>query len=203
MRLGIIAAQDEEMKYLEDLIIHSSKELDYEIVHLTVSGVGMLNAMYATTKLLQPPYMCDMILNIGVVAGRGDLRVGDIVSIDRVYNADFDLSVFGHEKYYMPKVGNSILSSKHVIGLQPFTCFSTSRFSGGNIDTDIKDYVVDMEYYGIAYACAVAHIPFASIKIVSDTDLVDNHLQYESNLEECSKRLATHLYENLLVPYHI
>lgn len=187
-KIGIIAAQEEEIAPLRDRL-GISPSLS-KILFLEVSGVGMLNSMLSAHKLIKQDYV-DMILNIGVSAGRGDLHIGDFVSVNRVYNGDFDISVFDHEKYYMPSAGNYL--DVYPIGrgdIRPLPCFSISKFLQGNIDTPIKDYVVDMEYYSIAYTGKKFHIPTYSIKCISDTDTEHSAQEYESTLSACSEALA-------------
>ena len=193
-RIGIIVALEEEHFHLKKCVgLLGIKGFPYTIC-LVKSGVGMINAMHTAQDMISQDRL-ELILNVGVVAGRGDLRVGEIISVDKVYNGDFNLSIFGHDKYYMPEVGNYIEVPKHGMktSLRSLPCFSVSKFEGGNLDTNEENYVVDMEYYGIAYACKQSNIPTCSIKIVSDTVLQDNHIEYVNNLDRCSEILAGYI----------
>lgn len=204
-KLGIIVAQEEEASPLTELLSRLGNRVKettaYDEICLCISGVGKLNAMHAAYSLIHNQNV-DIILNIGVSAGRGSLRVGDIVLVDRVYDGDFDISIFDHPKYYVPSVGD-YLNSKvegREVSVKTLPCFTVSKFLEGYIDTPIEDYVVDMEYYGIAYAGYRENIPTYSVKCISDTLLSNNDEEYEDNLDRCSAVLASFILNAILVP---
>lgn len=199
----IIVAQEEESDYLINLLnlsaISISENTNLDIHLCPASGVGMLNAAYAT-YCMQDKFKLDTVINVGVAAGRGSLAVGDLVYVDKVYNGDFDISVFNHDKYYMPEIGDYISSRfNRNLAITNAPCFSVSKFCGGDVDTSIRDYVIDMEYYGIAYMCKKLDIPhYCAIKCVSDTTHHDNNKEYEENLRYCSIRMAHYIVDYLL-----
>ena len=204
MKVGIIVAQIEEartiIERLDLLRVGERLYVNEKIkVYLIISGVGQLNAMSATYTLIE---VCrvDQIINLGVVAGRGNLHVYDKVVVTETYNGDFDVSVFNHKKYYMPEVGDYIPPLCNVENeFLRCPCFSISRFLEGSIDTEIDTYVVDMEYYGVAYLCYKYGIPSISLKVVSDTSEEHARSDYESNLEYCSELLAEMVIDSGLV----
>lgn len=200
-KIGIIIAQQEEANPLLERISELSErgELFSVPVLVALSGVGKLNAMDTAYNLVLQ-HNVDILLNIGVSAGRGDLDIGELVLVNQVYDGDFDISVFNHPKYYVPEVGDYIDTSiddpnDHI---RTLPCFTISKFLEGDIDTDIKDYVVDMEYYGIAYAGKKLGIPTYSLKAISDNNKDTACSDYEKNLDMCSKKLADYIIEHLV-----
>lgn len=206
MSIGLVVSQLEEAApIIESLNLKKVSTNVYSSsgVSLTVSGVGKLNAALATEHLLGD-HDIKAVINVGVSAGRGDVKVRDIIYVDRVYDGDFDIRVFDHPKFYVPEVGNYINTppiealirgKKSTDILLP--CFSVSYFLQEEIDTRISDYLVDMEYYGVAFACYRNRIPSFAIKVVGDIT-ADAVNEYTSNLEECCKILADYIKEHIV-----
>lgn len=197
--LGILIAQNEEFDPLVKRLheIQKIKGARYMLpgykLFVARSGVGMTNSMVMASSLIND-YHVDHIMNIGVASARGPLSIGDIVGVSNSYNGDFDISVFNHNKYYVPEVGEYIDVSKQGIssiqGMHCFPCFSVSKFNGEDMDTKLHTYLIDMEFYGVAHMCKCYNIPCSSIKIVSDKGKESNHRVYESSLSECCDKLA-------------
>lgn len=200
LKYGIIAAQLEEaiptikelnLRRLSDTIYMST---DNSIV-LVISGVSMLNA-YSSTICLLSNLDVDYVINIGVVAGRGDLSVGDVVTVDRAYNGDMNLTVFGYPMFSVPGIGDYLQSVYETepfdLGIPAVDCFSVSYFSDSSIS--IGNHIVDMEYYGILLACNQWRVPCYAIKCVSDTlEAEDSAEDYNSNLDSSSLKLVDHI----------
>lgn len=197
--IGIIAAQIEEaLPLIERLRMNQESPRLYTKNNLVlcISGVGKLNAASAT-YFLYSVYKVNTVINIGVSAGRGDIHIGEIISVGSVYDGDFDISIFDHPKYYVPGIGDYILMQGRD-PIRKLPCFSISQFLQGDIDTTIPDYIVDMEYYGIAHAALSLGIGSESIKIISDTDKEKSDVEYEENLHNCSSKLAEFLCSTLV-----
>lgn len=196
-KYGIIAAQLEEaIPTIKDLYLKRLSDTIYlnedKGIILMISGVSMLNAYSSTVSLLST-FNLDYVVNIGVVAGRGELSVGDVVTVDRAYNGDMDLTGFGHSLYSVPGIGDYLESIYETEALDleipAVDCFSVSYFSDSSIA--IGDYVVDMEYYGILLACNQWRVPCLAIKCVSDTlESEDSIEEYNSNLDSSSHKLV-------------
>lgn len=189
-KIGIVVAQIEELLPLYPELALVEEELkDKCTIVKKVSGVGMLNASLATQSLICNEGV-DIILNLGVSAGRGELQRGDIINVNKVYNGDFDISIFDHSKFYMPGAGDYIQGKEMYLPSLP--CFSISHFLEGNINTHEPSYVVDMEYYGIAYTCQQLGVPCYSIKCITDTANNDEEavVEYNELLHTCCRNLA-------------
>lgn len=111
MRIGIIGAMSVEVlafknkmesiqtQTVSQINFHSGHLLDKEII-LSVCGIGKVNAaMCAQTMILQ--YKPDMIVNIGVAGGIGDVTVFDVVIAESVVQHDFDLTPLGFGAGYI------------------------------------------------------------------------------------------------------
>lgn len=112
LRIGLIAAMDEEVAYLEAALARASEPprvesragfdfylgtLGGESVVLLKSGIGKVNAAVGTSLMLER-YQPDCIINSGSAGGfSADLEIGDLVISSEVRQHDFDLSVFGYE----------------------------------------------------------------------------------------------------------
>jgi len=129
MKIGIIAAMEEELLPLKDKIKHSKLDtiaekhfwtgaLDkrHELV-LVQSSVGKVNAAIATT-LLNEHYKPDYVINIGSIGSCSpDLKVGDIVISSAVRYHDVDLTMFGYELGQMSKLPPIFIADSKLIKL--------------------------------------------------------------------------------------
>jgi len=86
-----------------------------------------------------------------------------------------------------------LLSEYKVDVLPSVPCFSVSIFKEDSMDTHIEDYIIDMEYYGVAATCRYNDVPCLGIKVVSDTTTKDNHVEHEQNLNLGMQRLSKFL----------
>lgn len=207
MHIGLVIAQAEEaVPIIRKFNMEEVTETHYRSdgIDLVLSGVGKLPACVATNYLLENAASpVTHTINAGVAAGRGwQLKNKDIIIVDKVYDGDFDLRKFDRPNYYVPGVGPYIVTNipKELLsyGVRLLPCYSISRFLEGGLPTGYLHYVVDMEYYGIAYACMMASTPSTSIKIVSDTSTTEENVnEYNNNLEDCCNILADYLYSTL------
>ena len=127
-KVGIIFAMKEELdalkKYLEleneyeifNLKFYEGKISDVDVV-LVQSGIGKVNAA-RTTQILIDNIKVDYIFNIGVAGGLDkSLSVGDIVIGEKLVQHDFDITAFGHNKGFIPEVGDFIDADSYLINL--------------------------------------------------------------------------------------
>jgi nucleoside phosphorylase len=173
-KLGLVVAMDvEAMQLIEKLNLKKFDESNniyvsngyfgkYSSIILIITGIGMENSAIATQTLLLN-YDVDIILNFGY-AGSNVLRIGTIVSPNKVYNSDFDLTVMGYEKYKIPNTQDLVLDE--ISQYENYPCYSANHFI---ITSDENEPVIyDMELHGIAMACNRNNIPLLSIKVITD-----------------------------------
>lgn len=125
-KIGIIAAMDEEMKAIENIMtdIKEINKLDLSIVEgkirgkecvLTKCGVGKVNAA-RTTQILIDRYDFEYIINVGSAGAANDnLKVGDIIIGKSLVQHDFDITAFGHPKGHISNIGTYIESDALLI----------------------------------------------------------------------------------------
>lgn len=125
-RYGIIAAMQEEMKEIENIMQDKTETQIYELkfvkgrineseVILVQAGVGKVNAA-RTTQILIDNFKIDVIINIGSAASaKDDLDIGDIVIGKKLVQHDFDITAFDHPKGFISNVGQYMESDKELI----------------------------------------------------------------------------------------
>lgn len=221
MKIGIIFAMEEELNaFLTKVTFNNKAEIykaefyeckykELELV-LVLSGVGKVNAA-RTTQLLIDKYNPTYIFNIGVAgAVSPSLKLLDIVVADNLLQHDFDITVFDHEKGYIPGVGTKIACDKNLLEIAKKTnnvhiglvasgdIFVTDDMMGAKINKKFKALCVEMEGAAIAQVCFLSNVPFLAIKCISDTVLKeDNNLTYNEFLDKSSENIAKYLIKIL------
>ena len=125
-KIGIVFAMKEELDALKKYIIIEKEYKIFELtfiegtlhnqkMYLVESGVGKVNAARAT-QILIDNFKVDYILNIGVAGGVStNLKVGDIVVGDKLYQHDFDITAFNHNKGYIPNIGDYVETDRYLL----------------------------------------------------------------------------------------
>ena len=125
-KIGIIAAMEEEMREIKNIMsdVRNSKiyELDFiegkingQNVILVKSGIGKVNAARVTQFLIDK-YEVNSVINVGSAgAANSELNIGDIVIGKNIVQHDFDLTAFGYPKGYISNVGLEIQSDKQMV----------------------------------------------------------------------------------------
>ena len=126
MKIGIIAAEQEEFEAISNIAKVEERKEIYElnfvkckikdkICVLVKSGVGKVNAARAT-QILIDNFKPDYIVNVGVAGGLNPmLSIGDIVIGETLVQHDFDITAFGHAKGYIPGVGEKIYADDYLV----------------------------------------------------------------------------------------
>ena len=124
-RVGIIAAMQEEMKQIENIMTETKCLEIYELsfvqgkinnteVVLVEAGVGKVNAA-RTTQILIDKFDVEAIINVGSAGSANDeLNIGDIVIGHKMVQHDFDITAFGHQKGYISNVGQFVESDNNL-----------------------------------------------------------------------------------------
>lgn len=125
-KYGIIAAMQEEMQEIENIMEEKKNQKIYELnfitgkinsteVVLLEAGIGKVNAS-RTTQILIDNFEIDAIINVGTAGSANDeLEIGDIVIGKKVVQHDFDITAFGHPKGFISNVGQYVESDSTLI----------------------------------------------------------------------------------------
>lgn len=125
-KIGIIAAMQEEMKAIKEIMENTRKNTIYELEFiegkinnkacvLVQCGVGKVNSS-RVTQIMIDNYEIEYLINVGSAAtANQDLQIGDIVIGKTLVQHDFDITAFGHKKGYISNVGEEISSDIQLI----------------------------------------------------------------------------------------
>lgn len=216
MKIGIIFAIEEEINEMKK-ISEITNEFEmfgikfYETLIsdktciLALCGVGKVNSARCT-QIIIDIMKVDFIINVGVAGGLSDnLNVCDIVIGSKLVQHDFDITVFNHEKGYIPNVGVYLSSDEYLLHIAESskkelknTSFHTGTIASGDIFcTDAKmsqkinkkfnALCVDMEGASIAQTAFLSGVPFLVVRAISDIPNNQNVMTYEKFLETSSK----------------
>ena len=123
---GIIAAMEEEMQEIKNIMTDIVEEKIYELIFikgrindknivLVEAGIGKVNAA-RVTQILIDKFNIEAIINVGSAGSANDeLDIGDIVIGKKIVQHDFDITAFGHPKGYISNVGQYVESDVQLI----------------------------------------------------------------------------------------
>lgn len=197
MKIGIIVAMGKELDLLlphieghSETVLPSGQTLHTgtmaggrHSVGAMQSGIGKVNAALGTAALIDA-FGPELVINTGVAGGTGsDARVMDVVVGDRVAYHDVWCGPCA-ERGQIQGMPRFFEGAHAVLGLDVLD--SISRLHRGLIASgdqfvdnaadlekitalypDVK--AVDMESAAMAHTCHIKGVPFASIRVVSDT----------------------------------
>lgn len=219
MKIGLIGAMDEEIKYLkenmDDIQVDETAAFQFILgtlkgqeVILLKSGIGKVNAAIGTTILLEK-YNPNYVINTGSAGGvHPDLRVGDLVISSRLRYHDVDVTAFGYEYGQVPQMPPTFAADKKLIAVAQ-KCAESIRqqavkgtIASGDafmndaermesIRSQIKDlYAVEMEGAAIAHVCHRFQTPFVVIRSLSDIAGKEAEMSFEQFLTVAAKNSA-------------
>ncbi len=198
MKLGIIAAMDEELKVLTQAIQEVTKASHHGFVFYTgtigrhevvlvKSGIGKVMSAVAVS-LLAEVFKVDGIINTGSAGGVGPgLSVGDVVIADRLAYHDVDVTAFGYafgqmagqdlyyhsSKYFVSELKKADSNAKTGL-VTSSDSFISSKARQLEIKSHFPDVLaVEMEGAAIAQAATALGKPFVVVRSISDT--ADGH----------------------------
>ena len=219
MKIGIIAAEQEEFEAIINILKEEDRKEIYELTFvkgkikektciLVKSGVGKVNAARAT-QILIDNFKPECIINIGVAGGLNQmLKIGDIVIGKYVVQHDFDITAFGHNKGYITGVGEKVECDKKLIKTLEDVAknngkykvklgivvtgdiFCTDEIMKEKIHTKFDADVVDMECAAIAQVAYLNKKPFVVVRCISDAPNGENASVFDENLEMAANRCA-------------
>lgn len=219
MKIGIIAAMEEELKLLVENLEDKSQETvlsnvyysgrygEHELV-LVQSGVGkVMSAM--SVAILVESFKVDAIINTGSAgAVATGLNVGDVVVADTLVYHDVDLTAFGYDYGQMSmqplyfhsdktfvSTFEAVLSKEEMISKVGLIATGDSFIAGQEKIDVIKGHfpqvlAVEMEGAAIAQAAQATGKPFVVVRAMSDTAAHDANITFDEFIIEAGKRSA-------------
>lgn len=127
-KIGIIAAMQEEMQEIKNIMSNLNEVKIYELsfftgtinnkeVILVEAGVGKVNAA-RVTQILIDNFKPNAIINVGSAGTANDkLNIGDIVIGKTLVQHDFDITAFDHPKGYISNIGENVDSDENLLKL--------------------------------------------------------------------------------------
>ncbi|MFH5685255.1 5'-methylthioadenosine/adenosylhomocysteine nucleosidase [Streptococcus agalactiae] len=219
MKIGIIAAMEEELKLLVENLEDKSQETvlsnvyysgrygEHELV-LVQSGVGkVMSAM--SVAILVESFKVDAIINTGSAgAVATGLNVGDVVVADTLVYHDVDLTAFGYDYGQMSmqplyfhsdktfvSTFEAVLSKEEMTSKVGLIATGDSFIAGQEKIDVIKGHfpqvlAVEMEGAAIAQASQATGKPFVVVRAMSDTAAHDANITFDEFIIEAGKRSA-------------
>lgn len=219
MKIGIIAAMEEELKLLVENLEDKSQETvlsnvyysgrygEHELV-LVQSGVGkVMSAM--SVAILVESFKVDAIINTGSAgAVATGLNVGDDVVADTLVYHDVDLTAFGYDHGQMSmqplyfhsdktfvSTFEAVLSKEEMTSKVGLIATGDSFIAGQEKIDVIKGHfpqvlAVEMEGAAIAQAAQATGKPFVVVRAMSDTAAHDANITFDEFIIEAGKRSA-------------
>ncbi|HGA3549568.1 TPA: 5'-methylthioadenosine/adenosylhomocysteine nucleosidase [Streptococcus agalactiae] len=219
MKIGIIAAMEEELKLLVENLEDKSQETvlsnvyysgrygEHELV-LVQSGVGKVMSSMSVAILVES-FKVDAIINTGSAgAVATGLNVGDVVVADTLVYHDVDLTAFGYDYGQMSmqplyfhsdktfvSTFEAVLSKEEMTSKIGLIATGDSFIAGQEKIDVIKGHfpqvlAVEMEGAAIAQAAQATGKPFVVVRAMSDTAAHDANITFDEFIIEAGKRSA-------------
>ncbi|MFA1320481.1 5'-methylthioadenosine/adenosylhomocysteine nucleosidase [Streptococcus agalactiae] len=219
MKIGIIAAMEEELKLLVENLEDKSQETvlsnvyysgrygEHELV-LVQSGVGKVMSAMSVAFLVES-FKVDAIINTGSAgAVATGLNVGDVVVADTLVYHDVDLTAFGYDYGQMSmqplyfhsdktfvSTFEAVLSKEEMTSKIGLIATGDSFIAGQEKIDVIKGHfpqvlAVEMEGAAIAQAAQATGKPFVVVRAMSDTAAHDANITFDEFIIEAGKRSA-------------
>ena len=225
MKIGIIVAMKDELACVVGLLnnnrtITTDNGNEYitgvagkHDIILTQSGIGKVNAAVRTFELIDK-FHPDIIINSGVAGGIDkETRIMDmVVGTDVVYHDVWcgEGNEYGQIQGLPDRfAGDKVLIEKVLKANEGKRVYGGLICSGDKFITDRKELeaikarfpegmACDMESGAIAQVCHICHIPFISMRIISDTPGVDDHWEQYTNFWEAAPQQSFAILRNTI-----
>lgn len=226
MKIGIIVAMGKELELLLPLMnsaaavqvdgyaLHAGQIGPHEVMAMQC-GIGKVNAALGCRALIEH-FHPDLIINTGVAGGTGAAGVLDVVVADRVAYHDVwcGPGTVPGQAADCPPTFRIAPEVGQMPWLDSEPGVKRGLLASGDVFVDSADTVtrilalypdavaVDMESGALAQTCHRMGVPFACLRVVSDTpgQVSDNGAQYESFWTAAPQqtfRLIQHLINSL------
>lgn len=219
MKIGIIAAMEQELELLVDQLQESSShihlgntyhigQLAHHEVVLVQSGVGkVMSAM--SVAVLAEVFKADAVINTGSAGAVAEgLGIGDVVIADKLAYHDVDLTAFGYKYgqmsaqplYFSADEGfvqhfQEVLRQDKINSKVGLIATGDSFIAGQDKIDVIKSnfpqvLAVEMEGAAIAQAAHSIGLPFIVIRAMSDTAAHDANITFDEFIITAGRQSA-------------
>lgn len=219
MKIGIIAAMEQEVKALvevmeEKSVTEKANQTFYDgtiyeqEVTVVRSGIGKVNAAIATVLLIDT-FEVDTVINTGSAGGIGKgLSVGDLVLATELSYNDADAQVFGYAFGQIPQMPDRYTADQELIKMVKAAALATDwsveeglvvsgdSFIASKEQTNhIKEHfpevlVTEMEGAAVAQTCYQFNVPFVVVRALSDTADEEASVSFDEFIDEAGKKSA-------------
>ncbi len=233
--IGIIGAMESEVALLREQMSHPTTvtvgkitfyagQLEGKPAVVVQSGIGKVSAAMCAQALIDQ-FDVFAIVNTGVAGGlHPSLHIGDLVIAEDAVQHDFDLSVFGYAKGYLPscegdsgqptrfKAAKELSAALCRAAEQVLTPLGRKYIRGTIVSGDIfvddsqlkRDLIdrfgaaaVEMEGAAIAQVADANQVPFAILRSISDLAEQEAHVNFETFEKEAAALSAQILLQML------
>lgn len=185
--------------------------LNGEQTAVVICGLGKVNAA-AGTQYAIDHFTPERIVNLGVAGGLdASMSVGQVYSISKCFQCDFDLSDINHtpkgtpDEYDSPFFELSNFPTSQLSNLPTAIVSTGDSFVNGDPDRDfvygeMGAWLRDMELAAIAHVCKRAGVRCCALKSVSDVHFPDRPPpteQYAVNLKMAVDSLSAIIGQNI------
>lgn len=220
MKIGIIAAMEEEVRFLVETLTQKQQTTianqvfyegmidDIDVV-VVQSGIGKVNAALATTLLIDH-FKSTFVINSGSAGGIGEgLKVGDLVVSSQLTYNDADATAFGYKFGQIPQMPETYSVDKNAYELTKETgeelgwtvhvgeiVTGDSFIASQDRISEIKNYfkealVTEMEGAAVGQTCFQFNVPFIVIRAVSDTGDEEANVTFDEFIIQAGKDSAS------------
>ncbi len=191
--IGLIVAMPIEAEYILSKFSNCTTEKIGELtfykgdingneIVMMLSGVGKVNAAFATTIMLNT-FDINVVVSTGIVGGLGQLKTLSVLIPDSFCQHDMDTSPLGDPVGLISGI-NKVMFSADKDAVKALQSALPNAFSGilasgdqfvskheetTRIVSNFKAVACDMEAGAIAHICYMMNTPFCAIKVVSDS----------------------------------
>ncbi len=209
--IGLIVAMPVEAQYILNkmdsyklssigLLEFYEGSLNGKKIVMMLSGVGKVNAAYATTIMLNK-FDISVVVSTGIVGGLGKLKTLTTMIPDSFCQHDMDTSpigdpvglISGINKIMFPANAYANICLKRALPeavggiLASGDQFISDNSQTSRIVSNFNAVACDMEAGAIAHVCYMSNTPFCAIKVVSDSGSEGANITYQELMSMASK----------------
>lgn len=228
MRIGLIAAMDEELDILLRDTVVEKKETKAQMnfivgklydknVVIVRCGIGKVNSAICT-QILIDDYDVKSVINVGIAGGIGEnIMPGDVVIGKNLVQHDVDAVAFGYKLGEIPRLDTfSFESDEKLIELASRACEKITdhnhfigRIATGDqfiANNEKITHIIDnfdaiaceMEGGSIAQVAYLNNVPFIVIRSISDNANSGAHMDYEK-FQDIAIKNSSIIIKNMLL----
>lgn len=227
--IGIIGAMEEEIIVIRRKMTMTNTKtiasmefyegaIEGQKIVLVRCGIGKVNAAVCA-QVLVDLFDVSYIINTGVAGGlHPDINIGDIIISSDTVEHDMDVTAFGHEKGFIPRMDMQFfeadkwlvkIAQKAAEEVKGNHKVYVGRIASGDqfvssmkikeeIYTNFTAYCAEMEGAAIAHTCFLNKIPFVVIRAISDKADQSAEVNFDDFVNLAAKNASQMIEEMIL-----